>query len=438
MSKTELVMGGGAHEPQVPSGSTPWVVLIVDDEPEVHEVTHMLLARTQFRGAPVELHSAYSAVEAKTFLEEKQGTALILLDVVMETDDAGLQLCRYVRDELQNDDVQIVLRTGQPGQAPEKEVILNYDINGYFLKTEITSEKLHSILISSLRTYNYITTLKKYQQRLPRSERAPTGALKYRPDIAKKLRTAIERDELSLLAQPQIDLKNGSVVGVEVFLRWRTDEQIEIPPAEIIGIADRTGLTVPLDEWILRQACTMNKAWQDSGLKPFRIAVNVSSVQLKSGNLVAAVKRCLEETGLPPGCLELEVAESNFTENLEAGGAALRRLQELGVSITVDKFGIGLASLSQLKRLQPNRLKIDRSFVQVVTNDPDGAAITRAIIALAHTLGMSVVAEGVETKKQLEFLEWEECEVAQGYYFSPPMPTAHIPELLRSRDASLQ
>ena len=415
-----------------------WVVLIVDDEPAVHEVTNMLLARTRFRGAPVELHSAYSANEAKIFLEEEKDTALVLLDVVMETEDAGLQLCRYVREELKNDDVQIVLRTGQPGQAPEKEVILNYGINGYYLKTEVTAQSLHSLLISSLRTYNYIKTLKKHRHGLSRSQTNPASAFEHRPGVAKELRDAIENDELGLLAQPQIDLMSGSVVGAEILLRWCTRDQIEIPPADIIAIAHRSALLEPLSEWILGRTCTLNKSWHESGLTAFRAAVKVSSTQLRHGNLTALVSRCLDESGLSADCLELEITETDLMEHLHADGTVIHSLQAMGVGIAVDQFGIGMASLSQLKRFHPNRLKIDQSFVQTLTKDPHSAAVTRAIIALAHTLGMSVVAEGVETKEQLEFLKWEECALAQGNYFSTPMPTAHIPELLRSRVENVQ
>lgn len=430
MSKEAFVQGSADESKLgVAEAAPPWVVLIVDDEPDVHEVTHMTLCRTEFRGAAVELHSAYSTAEARTFLEEGREIALIILDVVMDTDDAGLRFCSYVRQELHNTDVQIVLRTGQPGQAPEKEVMLDYDINGYFLKTEITAQKLHSILISALRNYSYIRTLKKHREGLPTITRAATA--EFRPGIGKKLRAAIEKDKLDLLAQPQIDLKSGSVVGVEVLLRWPTLERAEAPSEEIVAIAHRAGLAMPLAAWTLGQACRMNKAWQDSGLSPFRIAVEISSIQLMRGKLVTVVERCLEQSGLPPACLELQVAEDSLSEALHAGSAVLDALQALGVSIAVDKFGIGPAFLSQLKRLHPDRLKIDRSFVRGVIDDPDSAAITRAIIALAHTLGMSVVAEGVETKEQLEFLKWEECEVAQGPYFAAPMPATHIRALLR-------
>ena len=424
MSKEATVRESASYSKEAPEALPPWVVLIVDDEPDVHEVTHMMLWRTEFAGAAVELHSAFSTAEARTFLEEEREIALIILDVVMETDDAGLQFCRYVREDRHNTDVQIVLRTGQPGQAPEKEVMLNYDINGYFLKTEITSQKLHSILISSLRNYNYIRTLKKYREGLPSRIRRAT---RFHPKIGQKLRAAVEKDELDLLAQPQIDLKSGAVVGVEMLLRWPTPKQVEVPSGEIVSIAHKAGLAMPLAEWILRQACRTNKTWQDSGLSPFRIAVEISSTQLMRDQLVKVVERCLQESGLPPACLELQVAEGSLSEDTHADSIVLRALQALGVSIAVDKFGLGSGSLSQLKRLQPDRLKIDRSFVQGVIDDPNSAAITRAIIALAHTLGMSVVAEGVETREQLEFLKWEECEIAQGPYFAAPkIGRAHV------------
>ena len=193
-----------------------------------------------------------------------------------------------------------------------------------------------------------------------------------------------------------------------------------------------------LGDWVLGRACVLSKSWLDIGARGFRTAVNVSPIHLNRGDLLASVERCLEASSLPPSALELEMSETDMMENLQAGGDTLHRLQSLGVGIAIDNFGKGLASLSQLKQLHPNRLKIDRSFVQSVTENADSAAITRAIIALAHTLGMSVVAEGVETKQQLEFLKWEECEVAQGNYFSAPIPMAHVPALLTAQNSNIQ
>lgn len=433
----EALGNGGTTQGRTASKSedatASWTVLVVDDEPEIHEVTNMLLAGTHFCGFPVEIHSAYSALEAKTFLEEKHDTALVLLDVVMETDDAGLRLCRYVREELHNDDVQIVVRTGQPGQAPEREVMVGYGINGYFLKTEMTSQMLHSVLISALRAYKNIKTLKQF-----RTDCQPRKLGQGSSGTARRLRVAIENDELDLVAQPQIELREGAVVGVELLVRWQSKDQIDFAASEIITIAERAGLMTALGDWVLERACALSKTWQDIRPQGFRTAVNVSPMHLNRGDLVAAVERCLEASGLPASGLELEMSETAMMENLQRGGGTLRRLRSLGVGIAIDNFGRGLASISQLKQLQPDRLKVDRSFVQAVTDDADSAAITRAIIALAHTLGMSVVAEGVETKQQLEFLKWEECEVAQGNYFSAPMPTDHVPALLSTQRANIQ
>jgi EAL domain-containing protein (putative c-di-GMP-specific phosphodiesterase class I) len=419
--------------PDADAATTSWTILIVDDEPEIHEVTNMLLAGTHFCGLPVELHSVYSAVDAKTFLEERHDTALILLDIVMETDDAGLRLCRYVREELHNDDVQIVVRTGQPGQAPEREVVVGYGINGYFLKTEVTSQKLHSVLISSLRAYKNIRTLKLF-----RTDCQPRKMGQACSGTARRLRVAIENDELDLVAQPQIELREGAVVGVELLVRWHSEDQIDFGAPEIVTLAERAGLMTMLGDWVLGRACNLSKNWQDIRPQGFRTAVNISPMHLNRGDLAASVERCLEVSGLPPSGLELEMSETDMMENLQNGGGTLHRLRSLGVGIAIDNFGKGLASLSQLKQLQPDRLKIDRSFVQAVTDDADSAAITRAIIALAHTLSMSVVAEGVETKQQLEFLKWEECEVAQGNYFSAAMPTDHVPALLSTQGVNVQ
>ncbi len=414
------------------AGPPHWTVLIVDDEPEVHEVTRMVLSNAQFCGSGIEIHSAYSTAEAKNLLAEKPDMALVLLDVVMETDDAGLELCRYVREDLHNDDVQIVLRTGQPGQAPEHDVILQYAINGYFLKTEITSQKLHSVLISSLRAYDRMRRLRRFGRT---HEASRPGK---HPNITiERLRRAIENDDLTLTAQPQVELDEGAVVGIELLPCWQTDNQ-SIPLAALIAIADRSGLTAPLSDWVLSRACALSRAWRSLGVERLRVAVNASPVQLHRGNLFASVAHSLSINDLTPEHLELEVTESAFMENLQTGGDTLRRLKALGIGIAVDNFGMGTASLSQLKRFQPDRLKIDPSLVQRATEDTHSGAVTRAIIALAHTLGIVVVAEGVGTQDQLDFLRWEGCEIAQGAYFSPPIPVAHIPTLLAAPDSKVQ
>ena len=211
------------------------------------------------------------------------------------------------------------------------------------------------------------------------------------------LRRALERNELSLHYQPQIDIETGGITGMEALLRWQHPERGMIPPSEFIPLAEETGLIIPIGEWVLRSACAQNKEWQDSGMPPVRIAVNLSVRQLKQKNLVAKITEILAETGLETQWLELELTESMIMQNAEDSIQQLNDIKALGIGLAIDDFGTGYSSLSYLKRFPIDRVKIDQSFVQGVCSNPDDAAISQAIIALANSLNLKVTAEGVET-----------------------------------------
>ncbi len=245
------------------------------------------------------------------------------------------------------------------------------------------------------------------------------------------LRRALERQEFLLHYQPQVDLTKGTMVGVEALIRWQSPELGLVSPATFVPLAEETGLIVPIGEWVLRSACTQNKAWQEAGLPTLRISVNLSGRQFRDKNLVETVRQTLARTGLEPKYLELELTEG-MLQNMDAAEAVLRELHALVVYLSVDDFGTGYSSLNYLKRFPIDNLKIDRSFVRDVTTDPDDAAITDAIISMAHTLGIRVVAEGVETREQLVFLHQHKCDLIQGYYFSKPLPAETFVELLRT------
>jgi len=405
----------------------PWIALIVDDDPAIHEVTQMLLARASFEGRAIALHHAYSAEEAGAFLEEHPETTLVLLDVVMETDDAGLRLCRHIRETLDNSDVQIVLRTGQPGQAPEREVVLDYEINGYFLKTELTAQKLHSIIICALRTWNYIKSLRQRGDLKDSQVTPPPGH-----SIILGVRDALEKGEMEVLAQPQLSLPDGELIGIEIIPIWRTSDDHEIRGSELLDTAEREGEIERLSRWLITECCRLARIWCATSSTALRVAVNVSAAELATGAVPAEVKRCLEQSGLDPRCLALAISEVDLMREPGASASTLKLLQRVGVSIIVDEFGTGPASIAQLKQLEPDCLKIARSVVARVATDLDSAAIARSIIALAHTLDMSVIADGVETKEQLEFLKWEHCETVQGNFFAPPMAPERLTTFVES------
>jgi diguanylate cyclase (GGDEF)-like protein len=236
------------------------------------------------------------------------------------------------------------------------------------------------------------------------------------------LRRALERNELDVFYQPQARLDNGQIIGVEALVRWRHPTRGMVSPAEFIPLAEETGLINSVGEWVLRTACAQLQSWLKSGLPSMRVAVNLSVKQLLQKDIAQIVESVLKETGLPPHLLELEITESTLMEHAQDTLEALHRLRDLGVRLSIDDFGTGYSSLSYLKRFPVDIIKIDRSFVRDVPHDADDASIVTGIIALAHSLRLEVVAEGVETASQLGFLRERSCDLMQGYYLSQAVP----------------
>ena len=239
--------------------------------------------------------------------------------------------------------------------------------------------------------------------------------------LAGELKHALERNELALVYQPQFRLNDSQPFGVEALLRWRHTTAGTILPDRFIPIAEETGLIIPIGAWVLRETCAQGKRWLDSGVTFERISVNLSGPQIQRGDILEMVRRVLAETGLPASKLELEVTESFIMDRNDAMIGVLKSLRHLGVTLSVDDFGTGYSSLARLKRLPIDRLKIDRSFVRDLPFDEEDTAIVRAVIALGRSLGLSVIAEGVETIEQAVFLQQEGCHDAQGYYYSKPV-----------------
>jgi len=246
--------------------------------------------------------------------------------------------------------------------------------------------------------------------------------------IENGLRTAIARQELFLHFQPQIDVRTGNVCGAEALLRWHSDRRGLIPPSEFIPVAEDTGLIVPIGEWVLRTACAQFSDWKNRlGPKNLRIAVNISAHQFARSGLVRFVESIIRSAEIDPSLLELEITESAVMRNVDEAIRTLKELKNLGITIAVDDFGTGYSSLSYLRRLPIDRLKIDRSFVTDISRDAANDSIIDAIIALARGLSLEVIAEGVETPGQVDFLKKRGCEIAQGYFYSHPLsPDAFI------------
>ncbi|HEX8988193.1 MAG TPA: EAL domain-containing protein [Rhodocyclaceae bacterium] len=258
------------------------------------------------------------------------------------------------------------------------------------------------------------------------------AAVHARAEMDAGLRRALEEKQFELHYQPKVELHRGCVVGAEALIRWNDGTGRLVPPDAFIPLAEETGLIVPIGEWVIEEACRQMAAWRSARLPAIRVAVNVSARQFQQENLAQVIARALRDNALPPQSLELELTESAVMGNPERTAEMLEALKAIGVRISLDDFGTGYSSLGQLKRFPIDSLKIDRSFVQDITTDPDDAAIAAMIIGLAHSLKQTVVAEGVETEAQLKFLQQQHCDEMQGYFFSRPLPAGKFTALLRN------
>ncbi|HEV2609581.1 MAG TPA: EAL domain-containing protein [Noviherbaspirillum sp.] len=715
----------------------PWRVMIVDDDADVHSATVLALSNMPIQQKPLVFLHAYSAAEARDLLAREKEVAVILLDVVMEREDAGLQLVRHIREDLKQTEVRIILRTGQPGYAPEMDAIRDFDINDYKSKAELTRVKLYTAVTAAIRSYQQIRTINANRRGLDLIVRASTelmalhglpdfaagvlarsarllglkpdgvlcvleehgttrrlftiaaagryAALVRKPlnprthallgdalcqalalrrnihtpesavlylagsanrsfaaylhtstplneleqrllevfcsnvaigldnvelvnrlhdfaffdpltklpnrtglkealdtrlagmdkacatlalvdidhfaetndalghqfgdqlllgvaarmqsrlgkkltigrvggdtfgligdsdqvspavilglfeepfsidnndvqlsatiglvkladyaadtgtdalkdaDIALKraklqqrsghfyyshsmgmdirervrmmhaLRSAFQDRELFVVYQPQIDLASRKPVGAEALLRWKSKDGSCIPPDRFIPIAEYSGLIIELGEWVLREACMEQMRLQNLGLEDFRMSVNVSQVQFRHPHFLAMLRKALDDTGIKPALLELEITESIAMEEPDVLIRLLGQIKRLGVSIAIDDFGTGFSSLSHLQQLQADKLKIDRAFVNEIIQSARGSSIAEMVIQLGRNLGMTVIAEGVEHERQADKLAALGCPLAQGYLFARPMPRAQLIEWLQRRDAS--
>jgi len=245
------------------------------------------------------------------------------------------------------------------------------------------------------------------------------------------LRHALERKQMSMHYQAKVNFKTGAISGVEALLRWQHPHLGMVPPAQFIPVAEETGLIIPIGRWVLQTTCAQNMAWQRAGLPPMCMAVNLSARQFSDENLLSDVAESLECTGMPPELLELEITEGMVMRNIERTIKLLAAIKKMGVRLAIDDFGTGYSSLAQIKRFPIDTLKVDRSFISEIAENPGDRAITQAIIAMGKTLSLTVVAEGVETREQETFLREHACDEIQGYYFSKPIPADQFAELLR-------
>ena len=253
--------------------------------------------------------------------------------------------------------------------------------------------------------------------------------------MERELKQAIENEQLQIVYQPKIDLVSGATSGVEALVRWNHPEKGPVSPADFIPLAEETGLILPLGQWVLTESCKQMQRWIEKGIGPFSVAVNCSPVQFTRGNMIRDIDSAIEQSGLDPRHLEVELTESLFLHNIEKGIQILKSMKELGIKIAVDDFGTGFSSLSYLKRLPVDKLKIDQSFVKELDTDKGDAAIVSAIITLSHNLNLSVVAEGVENVAQLNVLQEQRCNEVQGYFISYPLTPDEFENWITEKEA---
>ena len=259
-----------------------------------------------------------------------------------------------------------------------------------------------------------------------------------RLSIETNLRFALERNELSLHYQAKVDFKTNAITGVEALLRWQNPYLGSVTPTQFIPVAEETGLIIPIGRWVLKTACAQNVAWQQQGLPAVCMAVNLSLRQLMDDNLIDDIRTALNDSGMAPNLLELEITESMVMHNPARMIAMLAKIKSMGVRLAIDDFGTGYSSLAQIKHFPIDTLKVDRSFIRNIPQDAEDKAITEAIIAMGKTLSLTVVAEGVETEEQMNFLKEHSCDEMQGFYFSKPIAPEQFADLLRKHVPSLK
>ncbi|HUH53347.1 MAG TPA: EAL domain-containing protein [Microbacteriaceae bacterium] len=258
-------------------------------------------------------------------------------------------------------------------------------------------------------------------------------AVAQRLDIESQLPLALERDCFRLLYQPLFDIETQKIVGSEALLRWHCDNRGNVPPNEFLPHAEESGLIIPIGEWVLRSACSQAAIWSRLDLGKIPVSVNVSAVQFSGSDFPNTVKEALEETGLDPQLLEIEFTETAFVENLSSVSKAIEKIRQLGVKVSIDDFGTGYSSLQYLRHFKVDTLKIDGSFTQGIGNTKTDNALVATAIDMAHNLGLSATAEGVESAEQLEFLRTNNCDLAQGFYFSQPLTADAFSDLVRNQ-----
>jgi EAL domain-containing protein (putative c-di-GMP-specific phosphodiesterase class I) len=317
--------------------------------------------------------------------------------------------------------------------APEREVIPVYDINGYFLKTEMVAQKLQSIVISSLRAYRHLRALSPARGDNPAAPTSGVGSYMQQA-LEEQFARAIQTNALQLMAQPQIYLASGGLAAIEILPSWTRGDAV-LGYAQLAAEIRNPESRLEFDDWLLEHGCAWMRSWRSLGLPPFKLSLPVLTVGLGDCRILSIIEQRLARVELPAGTLDLVVPEAVLAGDDAMERDAFASLRSIGVSVTLVDFGSGLLSLPQLQRLLPDRIKIHQSFVRNVVQRPERSAIARSIIALAHTLGLTVIVDGVMSEQDLQFFKWEGCDIGQGDLLARPMAIADVANTIGSGTA---
>jgi EAL domain-containing protein (putative c-di-GMP-specific phosphodiesterase class I)/CheY-like chemotaxis protein len=404
-------------------------ILVIEDDELIRETLLQLLESHNYRVIAAE----NGRVGVQMALSEIPD--LILCDVQMPELD-GYDVLRTLRQNSLAATIPFIFLTAQSDKTDfRRGMELGADdyLTKPFTKGELLGAIASRVLKRQTITQPLTVALRQAEARLKDLVNDSTKVTSLSPEkfaLEALLRHALAQGEFQVYYQPQVNIANGQVIGAEALVRWQNPDRGIISPGEFIPLAEETGLIIQIGEWVLLSACAQAASWLAAGFSPFRISVNLSARQLSDPELKARIVQILETTGLEPANLELEMTESALVENATVAGATLNELKALGIRIAIDDFGTGYATLGYLKQFAFDSLKIDRIFVRNANEDTQNAAITTAVILLGHSLSMTVIAEGVETEAELDFLKQHQCDIMQGYLFSRPEPAPIIESML--------
>ncbi|MGD1809522.1 two-component system response regulator [Dapis sp. BLCC M126] len=414
----------------------PIDILIVEDE--------LLIARqlaSKLKKLGYNIIDIVSSGEDAIQVAKEKCPRIILMDIVIQGDMNGIETAGKIYNKYR---IPVIYLTAYADDDTLKQAE-ETGCYGYILKP-FQERELHATIKMALRKHEKetelmrsIETARQMREKLKAIINTSTDLIANTDqlELEKDLYSALEREELKVYYQPLVNISNRQFIGVEALLRWQHHKRGLVSPNTFIPIAEETGLIESIGEWVLRQSCMQIKDWQNTFSFPLKISVNLSSRQLKRKALVQEVSQVLIESKLDPKLLTLELTESLLMDQTISIIEIINQLKSLGLNLAIDDFGTGYSSLSYLHQFPFDILKIDKCFMRNITHNADKVALTKAIIQIGHSLNLSIIAEGVENEKQIEFLEQNQCHIAQGYLFGPPIPVNHFQEFCQNSSTFL-